>query len=240
MVKWIVTSGEAIQFETIGLRAFPGRLKINAFIKKKKHKDPRRIKTTHFSDLTITTASMTEMLRENNTTNLVSLNRWLGSRLLLFSLHNEVMKQQVWAARSAWVDKPPKESVAAQRTPTRPSQTIYLNAKERKKKRPNTGSHGFWHSTTLLVSSLSAPAREKKKSGKQLPAYKTSKRGNPRVLSLSTICSNTATRANPQLKEGELSLKREMAGWQPPLRSLLHENQIDTFNSQLARACVKD
>lgn len=103
------------------------------------------------------------MSRENNTTNLVSLNRWLGSRLLLFFLHNEVMKQQVWAARSAWVDKPPKESVAAQRTPTRPSQTIYLNAKERKKKRPNTGSHGFWHSTTLLVSSLSAPAREKKK-----------------------------------------------------------------------------
>lgn len=177
--------------------------------KKKKHKE-----TTHFSDLTITTASMTEMLRENNTTNLVSLNRWLGSRLLLFFLHNEVMKQQVWAARSAWVDKPPKESVAAQRTPTRPSQTIYLNAKERKKKRPNTGSHGFWHSTTLLVSSLSAPAREKK-SGKQLPAYKTSKRGNPRVLSLSTICSNTATRANPQLREGELSLKREMAGSPP-------------------------
>lgn len=174
MVKWIVTSGEAIQFETIGLRAFPGRLKINAFIKKKKHKDPRRIKTTHFSDLTITTASMTEMLRENNTTNLVSLNRWLGSRLLLFSLHNEVMKQQVWAARSAWVDKPPKESVAAQRTPTRPSQTIYLNAKERKKKRPNTGSHGFWHSTTLLVSSLSAPAREKKKVANSPPTKQAS------------------------------------------------------------------
>lgn len=142
--------------------------------RKKKHKDPRKIKTTHFSDLTITTASMTEMSRENNTTNLVSLNRWLGSRLLLFFLHNEVMKQQVWAARSAWVDKPPKESVAAQRTPTRPSQTIYLNAKERKKKRPNTGSHGFWHSTTLLVSSLSAPAREKKVANNSPPTKQAS------------------------------------------------------------------
>lgn len=38
----------------------------------------------------------------------VDLNSCLGS-VLLSSLHNEVMKQQVWAARSAWVDKPRRE-----------------------------------------------------------------------------------------------------------------------------------
>lgn len=239
MVKWIVTSGEAIQFETIGLRAFPGRLKINAFIKKKKHKDPRRIKTTHFSDLTITTASMTEMSRENNTTNLVSLNRWLGSRLLLFFLHNEVMKQQVWAARSAWVDKPPKESVAAQRTPTRPSQTIYLNAKERKKKRPNTGSHGFWHSTTLLVSSLSAPAREKKKVANNSPPTKQASEEIP-VCSvfLLFVAIQQRERIHSSGRGSYPSSAKWLAGSPPSALYYMKIRLTRLIHS--SRACVKD
>lgn len=55
----------------------------------------------------------------------------------------------------------------------------------------------FWHSTTL-VSNLSTPARE---SGKQLPAYKTSKRGNPRAQPSYYHWSNTAPRAIPPLSK---------------------------------------
>lgn len=120
----------------------------------------------------------------------MSLNRCLG--LLLLPFHSEVMKQQVWAARSAWVDKAPR--CAAMQWPRHAKLSLIKS---------NVVDTVLTFRDS--VSDLSTPAC---KSGK-LPAYKTSRRGNPRAQP--SYYHRITTESDSYNGKASLSLERLLA-----------------------------
>lgn len=117
-----------------------------------------------------------ECPEKNVATNLISLTPL--PRLALAPFHNEVMKQQVWTARSAWVDKPPRSAAiqwarAARikcRSQKQPSYTVVTFRDSCLQ--PLNACLWKWQTTPRL--------------------QKTSKRGNPRAQPSYYKCGNRA------------------------------------------------
>lgn len=146
------------------------------FKKKNTHTQIKRVHAAHIHtklhnamlSLDNHSSSLTGMPWEKccNQPDLALVHRCLG--LLSLPFHNEVMKQQVWTARSAWVDKPTEK-----RRDYSGHETPGINCWSQKQ--PSYTVLTFRDSCLQPLSALLV------KVANNSPPTKTSKRGNPRA-----------------------------------------------------------